>query len=361
METAAPRITSNPFELDLPWRPWNGRYVQTLTTSAEWIQSCQTYRIDLEILGDDKATRSWSLMTAQGDDGDDFLRTTYESMNTLWSIVPRHSNQFHARGTYISDPNTHFLLYSYGYKTLALNYGDWSAVGHALADLHLKSRDYIGYPPKNRRDTRFFGYHRQTSTRVFREHRGRALTWSDFFIKQLRTMLQSVIEAWAQYKPEEACNERDLTCNMLDELAGPLFDVAARLVHPLELDGRRSIKPVLLHGALSQSNIPKEVGGEKDQSPIFINGAVFWGHNDLGCLLCDFENQRGLRPAELIMKAYHEKIPKDKPEEDYQDRLRLYGLRTLMYKSATDPGNIQRRNWLLNAIKFMVDKYKHEG
>jgi protein-ribulosamine 3-kinase len=114
--------------------------------------------------------------------------------------------------------------------------------------------------------------------------------------------------------------------------------VIPRLIGILESNGR-SIKPCLIHGDLWETNI----GTDIETGNIYIfDAAAYYGHNEMETGIWRVAHHR--IKAEAYRKEYVQHYEKSEPVEEWDDRLKLYGVKTkLMYSAGVLNGQAIRR------------------
>lgn len=104
--------------------------------------------------------------------------------------------------------------------------------------------------------------------------------------------------------------------------------VIPRLLDALSADGREII-PVYIHGDLWEGNI----GTEQNTNDIFLFDANgYYAHREMELGMWSVTHHEMYYPQ--YFEAYAGIIPPDKPAEDFEDRVRLYGLKHYLMYSA---------------------------
>ncbi|KFY01240.1 hypothetical protein O988_02851 [Pseudogymnoascus sp. VKM F-3808] len=107
-----------------------------------------------------------------------------------------------------------------------------------------------------------------------------------------------------------------------------LMKVIPRLIGILERDGR-SIKPCLIYGDLWETNI----GTDAITGDIYIfDAAAYYAHNEMeiGIWRVDHHEMKN----EVYRQEYVKEFKKSEPAEEWDDRLKLYGVKTKLMYSA---------------------------
>ena len=247
------------------------------------------------------------------------VKAEYESMKAIHSVSPDFAPKPIAFGAYKTLANTFFFLCEF--RDLMDELPEPEEFTARLASMHQNSKSPTGK----------FGFHTPTYPGNLPQMVAWEDSWEIFFSKSLRHALD--LEIKAKGKDDE-----------MDELLPIIFDrVIPRLLRPLESNGR-SVKPSLVHGDLWYAN--SGIDAEGGESLIF-DACCFYAHNEcryhvLPCLwisLKDLTNVDRARIDEFgqwkpacnrfddkYLEAYHQRVNRSAPEEDYDGRLDLYKL-----------------------------------
>ena len=111
-----------------------------------------------------------------------------------------------------------------------------------------------------------------------------------------------------------------------------LSQVIPRLLGALESAGR-SIKPCLIHGDLWEGNI----GTEYETGNIFIfDAAPYYAHNEMELAIWSTEHHR--MKNKVYKREYLRNFQPSEPSDEFDDRNRLYSVKTQLMYSAHVPG-----------------------
>ncbi|KAK4208172.1 Fructosamine kinase-domain-containing protein [Rhypophila decipiens] len=127
---------------------------------------------------------------------------------------------------------------------------------------------------------------------------------------------------------------------VLEALLSALFDkVIPRLLKPLD------ITPALIHGDLWYGNA-SVVEGTNDKAIVY-DPAAFYGHNEY-----ELGNWRPARNrfTKEFFDAYHSRVPKSNPVDDYDDRLKFYEMRFNLNAAALLPNQPKYLQMVVDAI-----------
>jgi protein-ribulosamine 3-kinase len=180
------------------------------------------------------------------------MRGEYESMSTIYSVIPTFCPKPIAWGTYKSKPATYFFICQF--VEMGQSPPPVEQFCASLASMHTN-----GTSPEGR-----FGFHMTTCNGNIPQDNTWCDSWEAFFAAGFRHMLNLYYEA--KGKDEE-----------ISELSEPFFaKVIPRLLGPLEAEGRR-VKPTLLHGDLWYGNTAVAIEAD---IPMVFDACCFYGHNE---------------------------------------------------------------------------------
>lgn len=283
----------------------------------------QTGRID--VLLSDQTPKSFFIKTMSIEAGLNMVEGEFEAVSKLRQVLPDFLPRPVARGTCATSPDSYFYLSEFREMTHASTepgnldgMPDVEKMAESLATLHREC------PPPESPNQDSFGFHIPMYTGKLPQYVNWEKSWETFFSKSMRQALDLEIE-------------RKGTTPELEALSKALFErVIPRLLRPLESEGR-SVKPTLVHGDLWHAN----TGTDRDGRVVVFDVCGFYAHSE-----CTFDRvgdcyrlTSGIRTDEFgqwqpaankfgknYIDAYlrHNKV--SQPEEDFEDRLVLYGL-----------------------------------
>ncbi|KAK4209028.1 protein-ribulosamine 3-kinase, chloroplastic [Rhypophila decipiens] len=293
-----------------------------------------TGRIDVEIPLPDRAgefeDKCFFIKVLSGETGKNMVKAEYESMKAIHSVSPDFAPNPIAYGEYEILPGTFFFLCEF--RDLLDELPEPDEFTGRLAALHQNSKSPTGN----------FGFHTPTYPGNLPQFVEWEDSWEVFFAKSLRQALDFEIKAKGRDDEMEA-------------LLPAIFDrVIPRLLRPLETDGR-SVKPSLVHGDLwyANSGIDAESGGS-----LIFDACCFYAHNEY-----EFGQWKPAcnRFDDKYLEAYHQRVNRSAPEEDYDGRLDLYKLRFNVHVSALFFDNQTLRKQVLGDIRDLVIRYGGGG
>lgn len=209
-----------------------------------------TGRINVESA--DGTPLSFFIKVISNDTGKNMLHGEFESMKTIYTVLPDFVPRPIAWGTYQTIPDTHFFLCEY--REMLDHLPDPYKFTENLAELHQSSQSPSGK----------FGFHITTYSGNLPQMTDWEESWEVFFTKNFRLALNHELNAKGP-DPE------------FDVLIPAIFDkVIPRLLRPLETEGR-SVKPSLVHGDLWYAN--SGIDEDTDASLVF-DACCFYAHNE---------------------------------------------------------------------------------
>jgi len=171
-----------------------------------------------------------------------------------------------------------------------------------------------------------FGFHCSTVCGSMQ----RTVPWEDKWADSFTHLLKDVIKYDNLVNP--LWPEYDSACQTIIEKVIP------RVLGALESDGR-SIEPVLIHGDVWEQNVG--IDRETSQVLIFDPGCTY-AHNEM-----EFGTWRGSWATYFNESEYQDHyqrhIPPSEPEDQWDDRNRMYALHININDSAGHPGSNSRR------------------
>lgn len=175
----------------------------------------------------------------------------FESMKTLYDMVPHLVPKPIAYGTYAASPNIHFFVSEFIEMTDDVPDPSFMA---SLADLHART-----ISPNNK-----YGFSIPTFQRGIPQYTEWTDSWEEFFANSLKRV----------FELEEKTHGPDKELKALERAI--LQKVVPRLLRPLETGGR-TIKPCLIHGDIWDGNVSTKVA---DDSPVLFDASCSYAHNE---------------------------------------------------------------------------------
>jgi protein-ribulosamine 3-kinase len=188
---------------------------------------------------------------SQTEAGKKMVEQEFESMRTLYEIVPHLLPKPISHGTYAANPNIHFVVSEFVEMTDDVPDPSFMA---SLADLHART-----VSPNNK-----YGFSIPTYQRAMPQYTEWTESWEDFFTNSLRHVFEF----------EEKTHGLDRELKVLERAI--LQKVVPRLLRPLETGGR-TIRPRLIHGDVWDGNVSTKVA---DDSPILFDASCIYAHNE---------------------------------------------------------------------------------
>jgi len=225
------------------------------------------------------------------------MEGTYESELLYHAYCPQHVPTPIAWGAYTDDRDTWFYICDF--HDMMMEKFDPSVFVGIIAEVHKSS---MGKSPLGK-----YGSHIPTHLAHVPNDNTWEESWEVWYTIAMQTM----------YDLEKSKFGVDEELEIIFEALRS--KVIPRLLRPLETGGR-SIKPCLLHSDLWPGNCMLE----KDTGKIIIfDSCAFWGHNE-----CDLGSWRAPRHnmGEEFFTCYKDVVKPSQPEEDWDDRNRLYAM-----------------------------------
>ena len=248
----------------------------------------------------DGQTNQYFLKTAKGDVGRRLMEGEFHAISALHTVDHLFAPEPHAWGR-LSGPSgleTSYFFLLLQYIDMSDRFPDPNQLCRRLAQLHRNSVSPTGK----------FGFHINTCQGRTQQSLGWESSWAVLFTKMLKHVAHEDDETNGHWEA-------------LGQLESRIFShVIPRLLGALERDGR-SIKPCLIHGDLWEGN----TGTAFDTGNIYIfDAASFYAHNEMeiGDWRCFYNNIHN----EVYTRTYLENYAPSEPEEEWDDRNRLYSV-----------------------------------
>ncbi|KAF9892787.1 hypothetical protein FE257_000376 [Aspergillus nanangensis] len=275
----------------------------------------------------DGTPQSYFIKIVSDEHGLAMVHGEYESMKSIYSVLPDFAPRPITYGTYQETADTHFFLCEY--KELdTTKMPEPEEFGARLAELHKLSTSPNGK----------FGFHIPTYSGNLPQANDWQDTWEAFFTRNMRRALDCEIEAKGP-DPE------------IEVLIPALFEkVIPRLLRPLESEGRW-VKPSLVHGDLWYANSGVDA---KSNGSLIFDACSFYAHNE-------YEFGQWMPTCNKFgpeyRAAYHAHNEVSEPKEDYDGRLDLYKMRFNTHVSALFRDDFSYRKQMLGDMRDLVKRY----
>lgn len=247
---------------------------------------------------------------ASGDHGNAQLQGEFKSMQEISKTVPGFAPKpyYIGRLKETSSPTFFFLC---EFVNITNNLPDPKALAAQLAQMHHKSQSPIGK----------FGFHVTTYDGKLPQTTDWESSWTIFFSKLLAGIAR--LDADVNGPWDELQQALDQTLN----------EVVPRLLNALEENGRM-IKPCLIHGDLWEGNI----GTDLQTGNLYIfDAASYYAHNEMEIGIWRTDHHRMRSKAYKI--EYLRNFEASEPVDEWDDRNRLYSIKTQLMYSAHVPGS----------------------
>lgn len=213
-------------------------------------------------------------------------------------------------------PTTHFLVLTF--KQFVTGLPDPFKLGEQVAAMHKNGESSRG----------LFGFPVQTFDGARTHNVNWDASWTSFFSKLLAEAYRQSCETSGVW-PE------------LDQLYQRVQShLIPRLIGALESEGR-TVKPTIIHGNMWEGNI----GTDSDGNPWIYDCSAYYGHNEME--LGIWRAERHKLHAKVYAREYRRHYDPSEPEEEADDRVRLYSAKTNFMHSACYAGS-PAREWYVS-------------
>ncbi|KYG42716.1 hypothetical protein M433DRAFT_6912 [Acidomyces richmondensis BFW] len=281
------------------------------------------------VLLPDGTESMYFLKCAENDAGRVMMEGEFIAMSELHMWMPHFVPKPHSCGKYrIEDPEKYFFLSEYIDKNNSMPNPD--DLCKKLAELHSISISRNGQ----------FGFHATTCLGRQPQKVGWEKNWTVFFTKLLKHVTVADFDINGPWKELQMIEQQ-------------IFDIVIPLlIGNLEKDGR-TIKPCLIHNDLWEGN----TGTSNSNGKVYVfDSAAIYAHNEMeiGHWRCHYNKIHN----EVYTKTYLKEIKPSEPEDEWDDRNRMY---SIYYKIAYScnqkaKGKAVRQD-AYNDMYYLVDKY----
>ncbi|KAM0810217.1 putative protein-ribulosamine 3-kinase [Seiridium cardinale] len=300
-------------------------------TAESWGLSAWTKTAKVSVLAPDGRPKKYFLKCATGKLAKVHMWGEHYSASIIASTLPDFGPRPVGKGEYFDETNTHVYFYLMNYHDMDLQSPpDPAELASAIADLHrnvISPNGEFGYPIVTGRGTL-----------------DRTEHWSPSWAVQFTHLLQDLINLDNQMNPRWP--EYDAACKQL------IDGVIPRLLGILQSDGRQ-IPAVLCHGDLWEGNVSTDL--DTNQVIIFDPDECMYAHNEIefGTWRCSWATHFN---SPMYIMAYQREIEPSEPVEEWDDRNRLYSIKTAICDSAGHAGS-KSRNIAYNDMLYLCEKY----
>ena len=233
----------------------------------------------------------------------------YLAMSKLHKTLPDSTPRPRAWGKLaMKSPPTYFFLCDF--VDISQGLPDPVILGRRISELHKWSTSPTGK----------FGFHVPTYDGRFPQTVDWDSSWPAFFSKLLADIARLDVDTNGEWE------------ELATVLSRTLFRVIPQLLGALEWDGR-VLKPSLIHGDLWEGN----VGTERGTGNFYIfDSCAYYAHNEMELGIWRTEHHR--LNADVYKQEYLRHTKASKPVDEWDDRNRLYSVKTNLMYSAHFPG-----------------------
>lgn len=289
--------------------------------ASAWVQT-----VRITVRHQDALTKDYFMKTEKGEEGRRMMEGSFESEKIFNSYAPTHIPKPIAWGCYKSDPDMWWLLSDF--REMVEEVPDAKDFVRIVVKIH---NDSAGSSPDGK-----FGFHVPTHLGYIPNDNSWQTSWETWFANAMRRI----------FEVEERSHGGDDSQAELEVLKTALFEkVIPRLLRPLESFGRK-VTPTLIHSDLWPGNIMVDANTEEI---VIFDSCAFWGHNE-----ADLGSWRAprYRLGQPYLREYQKQMGQSAPQEDWDDRNRLYSLRYDFLHSAMFPGKTKFRLALVLRSSF---------
>ncbi|KFY36589.1 hypothetical protein V495_07759 [Pseudogymnoascus sp. VKM F-4514 (FW-929)] len=266
-----------------------------------------------------------------GEHGEPQLKGEYIGMLELYNTAPHLTPKPYGWGRVASEPCLYF--YVCDFIPLTHDMPEPVKLAKLIGDLHKKSVSPTGK----------FGFHLPTFDGWQPQEVGQwDGSWASCFARLLKGLWKLDAKINGNWPKLDAAVETTL------------MKVIPRLIGILERDGR-SIKPCLIHGDLWETNI----GTDAITGDVYIfDAAAYYAHNEMeiGIWRVDHHEMKN----EVYRQEYVKEFKNSEPAEEWDDRLKLYGVKTKLMYSAGVKNGMDIRRQVLTDLQDLIEKYGGE-
>ncbi|PMD32250.1 hypothetical protein L207DRAFT_499902 [Hyaloscypha variabilis F] len=292
--------------------------------NSAWTVTGKVIALSLE-----RDEKPFFLKVAYGDHGGTMLLGEFESSKIIYGLMPDFIPEPFGYGRYkVPNPATYFYLSEFIDMdvTSAPEPVEFTS---KLAELHRRSKSPTGK----------FGFHVTTCDGKMEHTVEWEESWAVFYQKLLVGVCKLDVETNGPWPELERATKQVAT------------HVVPRLLGALQSEGRH-IKPSIIHGDLWEGNLGVNM---ETGDVIMYDAGSYYAHNEmeLGHWRAEFSSH--LR-SKIYTRHYLRNYPAAEPVEEFDDRNRLYSIKSAINYSAGHPGNIMRQT-AYNNMCYLCEKY----
>jgi protein-ribulosamine 3-kinase len=233
----------------------------------------------------------------------------YTATTAIHNAIPSLMAKPHTWGK-LSTGDDYFILFDY--RNINQTLPDPDKFTSRLAELHRTATSENG----------MFGFPVTTCDGAVPHIVAWQKSWALFFADMLRGVLKFDTDTNGHWAELDDVFDRTIS------------HVIPRLLGVLQSEGRE-LRPSLIHGDMGEGN----VGTDLDTGEIiFVDASSYYAHNEMELGLWRWSETMG-----RFTESYLRHFPPSEPVEEWDDRNRLYSLKTKLNMSADHPGEDGRR------------------
>jgi len=249
------------------------------------------------------------------------LEGEFHSMTALYKTAPNFVPKPHAWGQLdVSNPDTFYFLCDFIEMTSQIP--EATQLCTKLVQLHQASESPTGQ----------FGFHINTCQGSLPQQTSWNPSWQQYYIQMFNGSMQLNRDINGPWKNLEQCAER------LVKHVVPL------ILGPLEENGRK-VKPTLVHGDLWDGNM----GTDFRTGEIYVfDASVYYAHNEMEIAMWRMNKVLG---SKIYINTYLARMGISEPADQFEDRLRLYGVYLTLHSSACHNGSSFREQYVMAVLE----------
>ncbi|KAF3765529.1 hypothetical protein M406DRAFT_255909, partial [Cryphonectria parasitica EP155] len=289
--------------------------------------SAWSFTLRIETTKENGKPESFFAKYVAGDLGQQQLKGEYTGLTELYKLAPKLVVRPIAWGKLKNvEIASYFLLIEF--RHLVTGLPDPAKLGLRLAEMHKRSESPTG----------MFGFGIQTYDGARLQSIAWDASWTSFFSNLLAEAKRQDTETNGVWPAMELVFARVQS------------HLIPRLIGALETHGN-SIKPCLIHGDLWDGNVASDADSG---DPIIFDCGVYYAHNEME--LGSWRAERHRFRDKVFRREYLRHFQASKPEEEWDDRNRLYSAKTNLMHSACYAGS-PARQLAFDDFVHLIQKY----
>jgi protein-ribulosamine 3-kinase len=274
----------------------------------------------------DGSEKRFFLKLALNDHGRQLLHGEFTAISTLYELIPDLVPKPLAWGKY-SHPSPEIYFFIEDFRDLDMSLPSPQKLVRRVLQMHSLTS------PNGK-----FGFPVTTFDGIAPHITEWNSSWTSLFARLLSKSVEVDRDANGDWPELTLAAERVVTI------------VVPRLLDPLQ-QGPNPIVPRLIHGDLWSGNIGED---EETGELMFVDAGSFYAHNELDIGMWRRYGKQNF--GQRYLDEYNNQFPPADPQNEFDDRNRLYSLKFDLNHSAGNPGD-KARNVVLNNMIYLCTKY----